>query len=145
MGVTLQSCFGGSAKLFKVKHLKERSFRFSIASKFVGFHIYNSGKISEKDFECSFHLWGKGGPNWKFEESKYYKELDAKWTMVNRSRPSVFDRLQPSSSARATVPIASIFSRLTFLAVSVQAGSQGFQNRVNSNNEGLIGPRLCKW
>ena len=66
-------------------------------------------KFRKKDFECSFHLWGKGGPNWKFEESKYYKELDAKWTMVNRSRPSVFDRLQLSSSACATVPIASVF------------------------------------
>jgi hypothetical protein len=40
----------------------------------VGFEIYNSGKLSEKDFDCFIHLWGNGGPNWLFEEKKYYKE-----------------------------------------------------------------------
>ena len=60
MGVTLQSCFGGSTKLFKVKHLKERSFRFSVASKFVGFHIYNSGKFRKNTLNVLFISGAKG-------------------------------------------------------------------------------------
>jgi hypothetical protein len=31
-------------------------------------------KISEKDFDLFINLWGNGGPNWMFEEIKYYKE-----------------------------------------------------------------------
>ena len=44
-------------------HLKDRSFKFSVASKAVGFEIYNHGRVIEKDFELVFNLWGFGGPN----------------------------------------------------------------------------------
>jgi hypothetical protein len=64
VGLSLQSCFGGIASKFHVVCLKERVFRFSVASRSVGFEIYNSGKLSEKDFDCFIHLWGNGGPNW---------------------------------------------------------------------------------
>jgi hypothetical protein len=67
VSLSLQSCFGGSSSLFQVCNLRERVFRFSVASRSVGFEIYNSGKISE-DFELHVFLWGNGGPNWIFEE-----------------------------------------------------------------------------
>ena len=70
--IVLQGCFGGSASHFRVQLLQDRVFRFSLASKLVGSDIYNAGKISEKGFECLFHLWGEGGPNWRVEVNKFY-------------------------------------------------------------------------
>ena len=61
--ITLQSCFGGYPQGFRVHHLKDRSFKFSVASKAVVFEIYNQGRVIEKDFELVFNLWGFGGPN----------------------------------------------------------------------------------
>jgi hypothetical protein len=95
VSLSLQSCFGGSSSLFQVCNLRERVFRFTVSSRSVGFEIYNSGKISEKDFDLHIFLWGNGGPNCVFEEKKYYKELVEEWTVVsnkNKSK-SVFQRL----------------------------------------------------
>jgi hypothetical protein len=54
-------------------------------------------KISEKDFDLFINLWGNGGPNWMFEEIKYYKEKYKEWTLVsqkrNSQRTSVFKRI----------------------------------------------------
>jgi hypothetical protein len=93
VGLALQSCFGGVASKFHIKFLKERVFRFSVASRSVGFEIYNSGKFSEKDFEFYIHVWAIGGPNWKFEEKKFYKEQENEWTVVQNKKGSVFQRL----------------------------------------------------
>jgi hypothetical protein len=82
VSIVLQACFGGVASLFHVKLLRDRTFRFAVASRSVGFQIYNIGKFSDKDFEFFVNLWGEGGPNWKFEESKYYIEQDLEWTQV---------------------------------------------------------------
>ena len=88
VSITLQSCFGGYPQGFRVLHLKDRMFKFSVASKAVGFEIYNHGWIVEKDFELVFNLWGFGGPNWLCEEQLYYREDEASWTrVVNGSRP----------------------------------------------------------
>jgi hypothetical protein len=99
VSVSLQACFGGKASQFQVPLLRGRVFRFAVASRSIGFEIYNSGKISEKDFVLHFHLWGRGGPNWEFEEKKLYLEQDSEWTLVQRSKNkdatklSVFKRL----------------------------------------------------
>jgi hypothetical protein len=99
VSVSLQACFGGKASQFQVSLLRGRVFRFAVASRSIGFEIYNSGKISEKDFVLHFHLWGRGGPNWEFEEKKFYLEQDSEWTLVQRSKNkdatklSVFKRL----------------------------------------------------
>jgi hypothetical protein len=96
VGIMLQACFGGIASLFHVKLLRDRTFRFAVASRSVGFQIYNIGKFSDKDFEFFVNLWGEGGPNWKFEESKYYIEQELEWTKVKikkSSKSSVFKRL----------------------------------------------------
>jgi hypothetical protein len=86
VSIVLQACFGGIASRFHVKLLRDRTFRFSVASRLVGFHIYNIGKFSDKDFEFSINLWGEGGPNWKFEESKFYIEQDKEWTQVKSKK-----------------------------------------------------------
>ena len=64
VSVSLHALFGGYAQGFRVRHLKDRSFKFSVASKSVGFEIYNAGKVVEKEFEMVFNLWNFGGPDW---------------------------------------------------------------------------------
>jgi hypothetical protein len=58
VSVALQVCFGGKASQFQVSLLRGRVFKFVVASRSIGFEIYNSGKISEKDFDIHFLLWG---------------------------------------------------------------------------------------
>ena len=41
VSVSLHAMFGGYAQGFRARHLKDRSFKFSVASKLVGFEIYN--------------------------------------------------------------------------------------------------------
>ena len=87
---------------------------------------------------------GNGGPNWKFEERKYYKELDSEWSYVNRSRRSVFDRIQFGSSSSATVPVASVFSCLKFPTVTPSAGSEEIQIPINSGYEEFNRPSFAQ-
>ena len=68
VSVSLLAMFGGYAQGFRVRHLRDRTFKFSVASKYVGFEIYNNGRIVEHDFEVVFSLWNYGGPNWFIEE-----------------------------------------------------------------------------
>ena len=68
VSVALLASFGGYTQGFRVCHLKDRSFKVSVASKSVGFQIYNEGRVIEKDFEMVFNLWGDGGPRWLHEE-----------------------------------------------------------------------------
>jgi hypothetical protein len=101
VSVSLQACFGGKASQFQVTLLRGIVFRFAVASRSIGFEIYNSGKISEKDFVLHFLLWGRGGPNWEFEEKKFYLEQDSEWAHVQRSKNKDIGKL-------------SIFKRLSF-------------------------------
>jgi hypothetical protein len=93
VNVSLQACFGGKASQFQVSLLRGRVFKFVVASRSVGFEIYNSGKISKKYFVLHFLLWGRGGPNWEFKERKYYLEQDSEWTHVQRSKNKVIGKL----------------------------------------------------
>ena len=82
VSVALNSCFGGYPQGFRVMHLKDKSFAFSLASKSVGFEVYNLGRIACDSFEMVFSLWSDGGPNWHREEERFYKEEEAEWTVV---------------------------------------------------------------
>uniref|UniRef100_A0A453BEU1 Uncharacterized protein n=1 Tax=Aegilops tauschii subsp. strangulata TaxID=200361 RepID=A0A453BEU1_AEGTS len=61
VGLTLQSCLGGNAARFKVSFLRNWCFKLSVASKDVGFSIYNGGNIANENFSVHFFLWGNGG------------------------------------------------------------------------------------
>ncbi|KAM0890502.1 hypothetical protein ACQ4PT_027029 [Festuca glaucescens] len=37
-------------------------------------------------FKCFFHLWGRGGPNWRWEFDRWQKENAAEWTLVSSSK-----------------------------------------------------------
>ena len=82
--VSLLAMFGGYAQGFRVRLLRDRTFKFSFASKSVGFEFYNNDRIVEQDFEVVFSQWNFGGPNWHREEVSYYNELDKEWTLVGR-------------------------------------------------------------
>jgi hypothetical protein len=86
VAIVLQACFGGIASSFRVKHLRDRSFQFSVASTPVGFEIYNMKKVCTPMFELFLNLWGNGGPNWLVEERKFYKESDSEWHVVKRKK-----------------------------------------------------------
>jgi hypothetical protein len=138
VGVALQACIGGHAAKFQVKLLRERVFRFSVESRSIGIEIYNAGKILEDHFSVHFYLWGKGGPNWMFEEKKYYQEEDTSWTTISNhkfSNPkvSVFKRLSFSKPS----PKRSVFSRVKFPAVYSQSigtnSPRSYAQVVNSN------------
>jgi hypothetical protein len=56
VAIALQSCFGGLACSYRVKHLRDRSFQFSVASTSVGFEIYNKSKVCTPMFELYINL-----------------------------------------------------------------------------------------
>lgn len=60
MGLILQSYLGGNAARFDVVFLRDHYFRFSDASKDVGFSIYNGGNIANEIFNLHFFLRGNG-------------------------------------------------------------------------------------
>ena len=114
VSVSLLARFGGYAQGFRVRLLKDRSYKFLVASKAVGFEIYNAGKIVEKDFELVFNLWNYGGPNWQREEALYYAELDNEWTLVGRSDKAIVPNFGDHRSYSAVVRDGkSVFERLS--------------------------------
>jgi hypothetical protein len=56
VGFLLQASLGGFATGFKVTQLADRIFRFSVFSKLVGFHIYNTKLIDRPEFRAFFNL-----------------------------------------------------------------------------------------
>jgi hypothetical protein len=82
VGHLLQAAFGGSARGFMVLSLTDRVFRFTVSSKDVGFHIYNSRCIVRPEFKAFFNLWNSGGPNWNYEFKLFLQEENANWWFV---------------------------------------------------------------
>jgi hypothetical protein len=63
VSLALESCLGGSSEDLTVVHFRERVFRFSLASKQVGFMVSSVKSFSCSAFKCYFNLWGNGGPH----------------------------------------------------------------------------------
>jgi hypothetical protein len=133
VGHILQAAFGGSARGFMVLSLAERVFRFTVSSRDVGFHIYNSRCIVRPEFKAFFNLWNSGGPNWNYELKIFFQEENANWWFVTgRKKISFADvvrrppltganavpvrrHLRPSCSAgKLIAPRTSVFNRLGF-------------------------------
>jgi hypothetical protein len=82
VGHLLQAALGGFAAGFEVLQLSDQVFRFSVSSKAVGFHIYNSKCIDRVKFRAFFNLWNRGSPNWIHEFKKFIGEENASWLTV---------------------------------------------------------------
>jgi hypothetical protein len=81
VGIALEAVVGGQCDQLKVSWLNDRVFSFCVASKEVGFHIVKLRKLVCTQFKCYFHLWGRGGPNWKWEFAQWEKDGEKEWTM----------------------------------------------------------------
>jgi len=57
VGLLLQSVLGVSSHACRVVQLGDRVFRFSIASKLVGFYIFKLKSFECSEFKALFHLW----------------------------------------------------------------------------------------
>lgn len=57
----LFSVLGGSPTCFHVHRESERQFRFSVASKAVGFMVHDLRRVITRHFDVYFHLWRCGG------------------------------------------------------------------------------------
>jgi hypothetical protein len=152
VGFLLQASLVGYAAGFNVTQLSDRVFRFSVFSKAMGFHIYNSKCIDRTEFKAFFNLWNYGGPNWIPEYRNFIKEENANWwTIRGKKSISYADivKLPPLSGANS-VPILnrkafsildgksdqtriSVFKRLASSACN--SGSRGFRFSMNAKNK----------
>lgn len=76
----LQATIGGEAAHFNVLQLGDRVFRFVVSSKPVGLFIYQLVSFECVSYKWSFHLWGNGGPNWRFEYNQFLAEEELSWS-----------------------------------------------------------------
>jgi hypothetical protein len=72
--VALSSCLGCAYDEIYAIRLSDWVFKFSVASKEIGFLVHNLKSFTCPQFICYFHLWGHGGPNWKREELLWYSK-----------------------------------------------------------------------
>jgi hypothetical protein len=103
-GLALKSCIGGLCHDLHVMHLGDRIFRFSVASKHAGFMVYSLKSFACPAFKCFFHLWGNGGPSWKYEFKLWQKECDEEWVLVSPNKKRIDHALRvlkqrPTASA----------------------------------------------
>jgi hypothetical protein len=82
IGFLLQATLGGTAVDFKLQQISNMVFKFVVASRNVGFHIYNLRSFSCEEYHIFFNLWNNGGAHWQSEAAKYFKEAAAQWTEV---------------------------------------------------------------
>lgn len=61
VGEILKSCLGGQPILFGVVELERNIFKFSVASKHVGFMVYQLKSFQCSSFKLFFHLWNEKG------------------------------------------------------------------------------------
>ena len=81
VAILLQATIGGAAPLFRVTKIAERSYKFFVTSKQVGFRIVNRRPSFSCDlYSVFFHLWNDGGPNWKRELSLFLAEEARSWS-----------------------------------------------------------------
>ncbi|CAL5096288.1 unnamed protein product [Urochloa decumbens] len=61
VGGILQSCLGGSAKLFCVVELENQLYKFGVSSKSVGLLVFGLRSFACPSFKVFFHLWNERG------------------------------------------------------------------------------------
>jgi hypothetical protein len=82
VSLALQSVLDDSQASFHVVEESNKHFRFSVASKKVGFMVLSLKRVITDSFDVYFHLWRNGGPNWRREYEIWCQEEDDQWTIV---------------------------------------------------------------
>lgn len=116
VSLILQSCLGGVASDFRVLHLSDYMFRFSVSSKSVGLMVYKLKFFKCELFAIFFSLWSSGGPHWQRELECWTKDQDAEWSVVQlkHSKKSYAQVVRSSGAFHHNPPRRSVFSRLHF-------------------------------
>jgi hypothetical protein len=100
VGMAFHSVLGG----FHIRCIKPCHFRFSVASRNVGFLICNLRRITTASFDVYFHLWRDGGVNWQREILLWEEEEEPSWTMVSRKKNRAPKKVHFSSPIRQSSP-----------------------------------------
>ena len=89
----LRSCLGGIAFDFRVCYLRDRSFRFFVFSKKVGFAVNGLKSYECSQFMVYFSLWGNGGPDFIREFRLWEAEELRSWTVVGKKKTLAVDNM----------------------------------------------------
>ncbi|KAM0927092.1 hypothetical protein ACQ4PT_003199 [Festuca glaucescens] len=89
VSISLVSVLGGYCGNLKVSLIRDRVFSFCVSTKEVGFHVLKLRKYSCQQFQCYFHLWGRGGPNWKWEFNRWNIQVRDEWTLVSSPKKTM--------------------------------------------------------
>jgi hypothetical protein len=91
VGMALHSVLGGSPSGYHIGCVRPCHFRFSVASREVGFLIAAKRRITTEFFDVYFYLWRNGGASWQLE-LKRWEEEEAAWTLVSRKKKTSSSR-----------------------------------------------------
>jgi hypothetical protein len=110
VALLLQVSLGGIPQDFNVVFLRDRTYRFSVCNKEVGFFIKNLRHYKCSEFEVFFLLWGNGGPNFSREFYLWEQEEDQSWTSVGRKtstngRKTFADAVRQPLTGANTIPL----------------------------------------
>lgn len=134
----LQASLGGNHALFNVARLGERVFCFSVASKKVGFFIYNMRSYECQKFKVFFPSLGEWWPSVNREFAQWNQEEDSEWTLVQRKKKPpkkscaevaklgynkvlTGANVVPITTQSSSTPMKTVFDRLQFPRQSVFA------------------------
>jgi hypothetical protein len=79
VGFLLQATLGSVSADFRLQQLSDQVFKFSVASRAVGFHIYNMWMFACDQYKIFFHLFGNGGAHWVSKYKKFLQEEEDDW------------------------------------------------------------------
>ena len=136
VGLILQATIGGSAALLHVSQLAERTFKFFVSSRQVGFFIVNLRSYSCPLYSLFFHLWGNGGPNWRREFALFIAEEERSWS----SKPKRFNYRTSKPMLRARTlqrsPLPALVRPARTFAEAVRSGipNQSRAHELHANN-----------
>lgn len=89
VSLILQATIGGTADNFRVSQLADRTFKFFVSSRQIGFFVVNLRSYSCSFYSLTLHLWGNGGPNWRRELAIFLSEEERSWQRATkRNSPS---------------------------------------------------------
>jgi hypothetical protein len=90
VSLALHSILGGAPAGFHVTCFRDRHFRFSVASRHVGFMVRDLSRVTTTHFDVYFHLWLDRGADWVREWNSWQREDEASWQRVERRMSESF-------------------------------------------------------
>jgi hypothetical protein len=102
--MSLHLVLGGSLGGYHIVCVQPCHFRFSVASKAVGFLVRALKWVTTTHFDVYFHLWSDGGANWRKELGAWEEEEANQWTLISRKKRHASKKVQFSSPIKQATP-----------------------------------------